>query len=103
MLESSPALTDTVIEAYIADTLADEPRRFALFGLAADHSDVGLVGWGLDFGDSAIFLTNDSAVVRSASGDSVRRMFALRGEVRLEWLDPAEPGSGLREAGSPTG
>lgn len=88
MLEPTPALPGKIIEEYVADVLADEPRRFALFGLAADHSDIGLVGWGLDFGDGAIFLTNDSVVVRSTSGDSVRRMFSLRGEVRLEWLDP---------------
>lgn len=104
MVEPTPVVTDEHIEAYIAEALADDPRRFALFGLTADHSDVGLVGWGLDFGDGAIFVTCDSAVVRSASADSVRRMFSLRGEVRLTWLDPApsDPdGTGLREAGSP--
>jgi len=91
MFELSPTLTDEQMTAYVTDILANGPRRFALFGLMADHSDMGVVGWGLDFGDEAIFVTPGKDVMFSTSGETVRDRFALCGEVRLEWLDPPLP------------
>jgi len=77
----------SVIDAYITEILAHGPRRFAVFGIAADHTDAGLIGWGLDFDDEALFVTGGTGIIRAASADSVRRMLEHRGEVRLEWLD----------------
>lgn len=91
MFDLDAPLTDEQITAYVDDVMSRGPRRFVLFGLMPDRFDMGVVGWGIDFGDEAIFITDGKDVVFSASGESVRDRFALCGEVRLEWLDPPSP------------
>lgn len=89
MFDESPMVktAEEHIDAFIAETLAGGPRRFAVFGVAEDRSDAGLIGWGLDFEDEAIFVTGGTGIVHATSAESVRRMLARRGEVRLAWLD----------------
>lgn len=89
MFEELPAVpaTEERIADYITQTLAEGPRRFALFGVAPDRSDAGIIGWGLAFDDEAIFLTLGNAIIRAPSAESVHTMMRHRGDTRLAWLD----------------
>ena len=83
--------TEEHIAEYISQTLADGPRRFALFGVAPDRRDAGLIGWGLAFDDEAIFYTVGNAVIRAQSAESVHAMMRRKGDTRLAWLDAETP------------
>lgn len=89
MSEDAPVVlaTEELIAEYISQTLADGPRRFALFGVAPDRSDAGLIGWGLAFEDEAVFCTTGNAVIRASSADSVHTLMRHHGDTRLAWLD----------------
>jgi hypothetical protein len=87
MFDETPevAAAEERIAADIAKTLARGPRRFAVFAVTPD--DAELLGWGLDFGDEAVFVNGGGAVFHSSSAVSVAWMLGQRGDVRLEWPD----------------
>lgn len=102
-------MTDAELTDYMDATLSEHaPRRFAVFGVAPDRGDAGVIGWGLAFADEALLWIGENEDGRPSyfqytSAESIRDLFARRGEVRLGWadsgageartaaLDPAEP------------
>lgn len=77
------------ITFYTESVLKRGPRRFALIGLEDDRSNAGVVGWGLDFGDTALFLGFErTELFRARSAEAVQRIISRAGHTRLAWLDP---------------
>lgn len=91
MFDPFSVLTVEEIDDYVKEVIRCAPRRFVLFGYTAGRIDMGVIGWGLDWGDCAMFLTDGNDLVRSTSAEAVRDRFAIVGEVQLEFLDPEPP------------
>lgn len=94
---SQPVLApiDEAVLAEYIEAMPTEfaPRRFAIFGVAPDRSDAGVLGWGLDFEGAAVFCYENggeelSRQIHGSSAEQVRQLLARRGEVRLGWADP---------------
>lgn len=93
-------IDDAVLAEYIDAMLTEfAPRRFAIFGVAPDRSDAGVLGWGLAFDEEAVFCCDAGEgdelprYFQCSSAEAVRELLAGRGEVRLGWADPPVDGS----------
>lgn len=87
-------MTDAELAGYTDAVLTERaPRRFAVFGVAPDRRDAGVIGWRLAFDDAALLWIQENddgrpSYFQYTSAESIRDLFARRGEVRLGWADP---------------